>query len=509
MRLAARFRDVVSGRDLALLNESDLALLGLSLGDTVRMEGSPPVFASVSSTRTLTGPGEIGLTAATMARLGVAEGDPVVVTPEYGTASSKAVRRKMDGLRLSKEEIDSVVEDVTRMRLSRIEVSAWLTALQANGMDPVETAEYTLAMSRSGGMLDFDHDQVLDFHSIGGTPGNKITPIVVSIVAAAGHTIPKLSSRSISGACGTADFVETFCRVDLCDAEVRRVAAETGGVFSWTGATDLAPAGDVFIDTQNILGIDPRPQLLASIMSKKLAAGATDLLIELPAGPGTKVPDDAAAKAYVRDLGDLGDILGINVECAVTRADQPLGSAVGPALEARECMQVLESAEGFDDVRDKACLCAGILLEMAGDRGGRAEARRILDSGEALAKFREIAAAQGGRPGVSSGDMVPGPYSADVAAPESGVVASISNEAVVAVARVAGSPRDKGAGLIVRRKAGDAVRRGEPLATVFAESAEGLAAAVGKSEAMPMFAVLPDRRGGTLRRLARVQMILL
>lgn len=481
MQLTARHYDIDSSDPTVLMHETDCQELGVREGDRVRVSGPKGATAIVSMSDTLLEAGVVMIPVALLEACGVRDGECVDVIASPAPDSVRSIRRKMDGLKLTEEEITGIVDDVMEGRLSKIEISAWLTALHINSMDLEETAAYIRAMAATGGSIRFDRPQVLDFHSFGGVPGNKITPIVVSIVAAAGNLIPKLSSRAISSACGSADFIETFCRIDLDDDEVRRITEEVGGVFSWTGATDLSPAGDVFIRTQRPLGIDPRPQMLASILGKKVAAGATDLLMDIPMGRETKVGTLEEARSYARDLMELGDILGMRIECAVTYADQPLGEAVGPILEARECMQVLEGVPGHEEVAEKACICAGILLEMTGTMNGHDAAKRILESGDARRKFLEIVAAQDGRPDISSGDMVPGRFSEDVVATRSGFVRGMSNKAVVAVAKAAGAPSDKGAGVILRRKRGNRVAEGDVLMTVYADNADKLAHAVAKA----------------------------
>ena len=404
-------------------------------------------------------------------------------SPLFAALASNSMTHLLNNIAIIGLCVGSIFIACSRERIEdemtgAVRLNALLTALYIKGMDTDEIAAYARAMAETGDELTFHDKQVFDFHSFGGLPGNKITPIVVSIVAAAGLTIPKLSSRAISSACGTADFVETFCRVDLDADEVRRISEETGGVFSWTGATDLGPAGDHFITVQRPLGIDPRPQLLASIMSKKVAVGATDLVMDIPMGSESKVPTLEDAKAYARDLMDLGDKLGIRVECAITYAKQPLGEAVGPILEARECMEVLERVPGHEDVIDKACICAGTILSMGGVRDGVGKAREILESGLAHEKFLEIVAAQGGKPDISSKDMVPGSHSAEIRAERSGFVRSLSNKAVVAVAKAAGAPSDKGAGVVLGKKLGMKVSEGDVLMTIYAEREDKLGHAV-------------------------------
>ena len=478
MQLKATYYDIDSSEPTVLLHEDDCATLGVREGDRVRVRGESAAVAIVSVSDTVAVRGEALLPQSVLDLARVQPGDVVDVAVSHSPESVRSVRAKMEGARLTDGQIAELVDDVVAGRLSRIEIAAWLTALYINGMDTGEIAAYAEAMAETGDRIQFDGRRVFDFHSFGGLPGNKITPIVVSIVAAAGLTMPKLSSRAISSACGTADFVETFCRVDLDTDEVRRVSAEVGGVFSWTGATDLGPAGDLFITVQRPLGIDPRPQLLASIMSKKVAAGATDLVMDIPMGTESKVPTLEEARSYARDLMDLGERLGIRVECAITYAEQPLGEAVGPMLEARECMEVLEGCPCHGDVADKACICAGMVLEMAGIPYGQERAREILASGEAHEAFRRIVEAQGGDPDVRSSDMAPGRFSTDILAERSGFVRGISNRAVVAVAKAAGAPSDKGAGLVLGRKCGMKVVEGDVLLTIFADREDKLEHAV-------------------------------
>ena len=483
MELIADRYDIDLPEPTVLLNAEDCTLMGVDDGDRVRVNGGRSFVAIVNVSRTLVGRGTVFLTDKVLRACSVRPGDRVDVTSSTGPDSVRTIREKMDGKTVTEEQLRELVSDVMGGRLSRLEVSSWLTALYIRGMGIDEIASYARVMASTGRQLDFGERRVFDFHSFGGVPGNKITPIVVSIVASEGLLIPKLSSRAISSPSGTADFVETFCRVDLDSDEVASITDSVGGVFSWTGATDIAPAGDAFITVQRPLGIDPRPQMLASIISKKLAAGCTDLVMDIPMGAGTKVPTIDMANSYARDLMDLGEVLGINVECAVTYADQPLGHAVGPGLEARECIETLEKGDVHTDVADKACVCAGMILEMAGIPAGAARAREILSSGRALEKFREIVSAQGGKSGISSDDIPLGGFVSEIVADRSGFVSSISNKAVVAVAKAAGAPSDHGAGVVIRRRRGGKVWKGGVMLTVYAETEEKLqhALSVAKS----------------------------
>ena len=233
---------------------------------------------------------------------------------------------------------------------------------------------------------------------------------------------------------------------------------------------NLAPVDDIVIKIEHPLGINPRPQMLASILSKKMAIGANYLLIDIPTGPGTKVPDREAAHAYVRDFTDLGRLLGINIKCAVTYGGQPVGYAIGPNLEARECIRVLEGQDHPNSVIEKACELAGMLLEMGGIPHGDVRAKELLASGAAMKKFREIVAAQGGNYDISSEDLKPGKYCFEVKSPKSGYIHAINNKNVVAVAKAAGAPSDKGAGILFSKKKGQRVEAGDVLFTIYADN---------------------------------------
>ena len=470
MKLIVKNYDIDASEPTVLLHDRDCLEIGVKENDRVNISGARSAVALVSRSDTLVEEGVVMMPAPLMSKCGVREGEEVNVVYCQNPDSVRSIRRKMDGEKLSKEEIESIVVDILNNKLSKIEISAWLTSLYINGMDIDEIADFTKAMANTGDIIEFDREPVFDFHSLGGVPGNKITPIVVSIVAAAGIMIPKLSSRAISSACGTSDFVETFCNVEMDADSLKRVSEDVGGVFAWGGSMNLAPVDDMVIKIEHPLGINPRAQMLASIMSKKVAVGATHLLVDVPTGSGTKVPTIEDARVYARDLMDLGEKLGMHVECAITYADQPVGNAVGPKLEARECIRILEGSKHPASVVEKACDCAGIILEMAGIPNGSARAREILESGEAHKKFMEIVVAQGGRADLKSDDLVPGQYSEDIIATKSGYIHSIHNKDVVAIAKAAGAPNDKGAGLMIYLKKGQRVEAGEKLFTIYADN---------------------------------------
>lgn len=469
MKLIVNAYDVESIEPRAIIHDRDCLEIGVKEGERVQICGKRQYVMIANRSDSVVKKGCILVPKDVIEKIGASEGDEVSVMFSPKPESVRGIRKKMDNQKLTKDEINSIVVDILENKLSKIEISAWLTSLYINGMDIDEIADFTNSMVDTGERIQFERTPVFDFHSVGGVPGNKVTPIVVSIVAAAGLMLPKTSSRAISSACGTSDFVETFCNVELDADSVKRISEEVGGVLAWGGSMNLAPVDDMVISVENPLGINPRAQMLASIMSKKLAIGATHLLVDIPTGPGTKVPTIEMARAYTRDFMELGDKLGMHVECAVTYGDQPVGSAIGPNLEARECIRILEGWDHPSSVIEKACELAGIILEMGGIPNGTEEAERILKSGEALKKFKEIVVAQGGDPNLKADDLKPGKYKLEILSTSSGYVHTIDNKDLVQIARAAGAPGDKGAGLLILKKKGQRVEKGDVIMEIYAD----------------------------------------
>jgi AMP phosphorylase len=347
--------------------------------------------------------------------------------------------------------------------------------LKVYGLSMGETEAMSRAMVETGKSLSFGKAPILDKHSIGGIPGDKTSMIVVPIIAAAGYTIPKTSSRAITSPAGTADRVETLCPVQLEIKEIQQVVKKTNGCLVWGGALELAPADDLFIRVEYPLGIDPL--LLPSIMSKKKAIGATHLVVDIPTGTGAKIKTATEAYTLASDFVHLGEHLGIEVHCALTFGDQPLGCGIGPALEAREALNTL-MGKGPADVTEKAVSLAGMLFDLVGEKDGRLKAQEMLASGKAECKLREIIQAQGGKPNVQPDDIKVGPEHAEVCAEQKGKVLWINTDAIVQIARAAGTPKEKGAGIMLHAKLGDAVAKGAALFEVYAERSSKLEAAL-------------------------------
>ena len=467
--------DIAQGIREVLLNKEHAEELGLRANERVKVvnKKGEGLVALVNVTETLVKMGEVGVYVDLWNSLNLKDGDAVHVVPTSRPASIDLIRKKIHGNIWHQEEIKAIVDDICRGNLSDIELAAYVTAVQINDLTMDETTWLTMAMVSTGDTIDWETSPILDVHSIGGVPGNKYAPITVSIVAANGLTIPKTSSRAISSAAGTADIMEVVCNVKHDAQSIKRIAGEVGGTLVWGGGVTLAPVDDSIIRVEYPLSLDPRGQVLASVMSKKKAIGAEYCVIDIPIGEGTKVVTPEEARNLARDFIMLGERIGVRTRCAITYGGQPVGKAVGPILEIREALRVLEGAESPSSLIEKSTSLAGILLELGGralpDRGADL-AKETLRSGKALEKFREIVGAQGGDANVSSRDLVPGEHSCEFPSPRDGYIEAPRNRALIKIARAAGSPRDKGAGLILRYKKGERVEEGEPLITIYAEN---------------------------------------
>jgi len=417
----------------------------------------------------ITASDELGLCEQAFSQLGVESGGWVRVSQAQPPVSLGSVHRKIRGERLDLPEYQSIARDIANNRYSKIELSAFVVACAEAGMDRDEVLFFTRAMVESGERLDWGESLVVDKHCIGGIPGNRTTMVILPIVVAHGMLMPKTSSRAITSPAGTADTMEVLARVELEPERLHEIVRRERGCLVWGGTARLAPADDVLISVERPLSMDSPGQMVASILSKKLAAGSTHLLIDIPVGPTAKVRRRADALALRKLFEFVGDRLGLRIEVTLTDGRQPIGRGIGPVLEARDVMQVLRNDPGAPvDLREKSLQLAGQILEFDPDvRGGRgyAVAREILSSGRALARMVAIIEAQGARGQTPQ----PGRLQREVLSSETGYVAAIDNLQVARIARLAGAPLDSGAGVDLLKKLGDAVSAGEPIYRIHAE----------------------------------------
>ncbi len=417
----------------------------------------------------LLAPGEASLSASGWPALSAGPDDAVEVSHAPTLDSLSAMRAKVYGHRLDAPALKAIIADVAAGRYSDIHIAAFLSACAGGRMDLQETIDLTRAMVDVGDRIDWGRSPIADKHCVGGLPGNRTTPIVVAIAVAAGLTMPKTSSRAITSPAGTADVMETLTRIDLDLPQMRKVVEREGGCFVWGGSLRLSPADDILIRVERPLDIDSDAQLVASVLSKKIAAGATHALIDVPVGPTAKVRSDEDAGRLQTLLEQVAAALGIQLRVVRTHGTQPVGRGIGPALEAHDVLAVLRGAASAPvDLRMRSLALAGELLEFCGHSlpgTGHSEAWRLLDSGAAWDKFQAICEAQGGlrTPGVAA-------LRSPIVAERSGYVAGIDSRRLARVAKLAGAPDAATAGLELHVGLGDPVERGQPLFTLHAQA---------------------------------------
>jgi thymidine phosphorylase len=412
---------------------------------------------------------EAGLSEAAWKRLKLDGGGQVRVSHPAPIESLSMVRGKVYGRRLDAQSLATIIADITSGHYSGIHLSSFITACAARPLDRTEAIGLTRAMVDVGETLSWNTHPVVDKHCVGGLPGNRTTPIVVSIVTACGLTMPKTSSRAITSPAGTADTMETLAPVDLDLATMRRVVEREGGCIAWGGAVRLSPADDILISVERALDLDSEGQLIASVLSKKIAAGSSHVVLDVPVGPTAKVRNAEDAHSIAQGLIDVAEAFGLHAKPVFTDGTQPVGRGIGPALEARDVLAVLDNAaHAPHDLRERAVLLAGTLLELA-DKApageGLALAEKTLTSGAAAAKFRRICEAQGGlrTPPVSSHRHL-------ICASHAGLVAAVDNRRLARVAKLAGAPDDKAAGVELHVTLGEEIEPGHPLYTIHAET---------------------------------------
>ena len=427
---------------------------------------------------------EAALSESAWNRLDLKDGDTVAISHPDPLESLSHVRSRIYGNGLSEDALMAIIADVVDGKYSDIHLSSFITACAARPLDHGEVLALTRAMVDAGDRLSWNAGIVLDKHSVGGLPGNRTTPIIVPIIAALGLTMPKTSSRAITSPAGTADTMETMAPVELATADIRRVVEQEGGCIVWGGAIRLSPADDILIRIERALDLDSEGQLIASVLSKKIAAGSTHLILDIPVGPTAKVRSQQAADALSVGLMAVADAFGIKAKVIAGDGTQPIGRGIGPALEANDVLAVLQCAPTAPhDLRDRAVALAGALIELGGlaqHGAGAIMAARTLDNGRAWTKFQQICEAQGGmRVPPKSNHRHP------LVAGHAGRVNKIDNRRIAKLAKLAGAPEAKAAGVELHVRIGDAVSAGQPLCTVHAAAPGELAYALAYAVASP------------------------
>jgi len=388
--------------------------------------------------------------------------------------SFNAVSGKLNGHAIGQREMFAIVEDITKGRYTDSQLATFCSACRDTQMSYDEVGSLTKAMVETGERITWDNDIVVDKHCIGGVPGNRTTNIAIPIVASFGLCIPKLSSRAITAPAGTADTMEVFCTVALSVDKIRDVVARENGCIALGGAGNLCPSDSIIIDARKASGVNSDGLMVASVLSKKIAAGSTHALIVVPVGSGMKAENDDDFNRLKTSFETVGNTLGIKVLVAREDGKQPIGNGVGPVPEAIDILKVLKNeSDAPQDLRNISIELAGQILEFSPKvkKGEGAKlAEQILTNGAAYNKFVSIARAQGN----FSENFTPSSINIDILADKSGTISSISNNSISQLCRIIGTTQHKDTGVYLYKHLGDQVKQGEKLFTVYFPSQESI-----------------------------------
>lgn len=383
----------------------------------------------------------------------------------------KAIQKKLLGKKLSYAEVYAIMDEIAHERLSEVLTTYFVASSFKEGYSPLELYYFTKAMVETGNTLHFK-GIVADKHSTGGVSGARTTMILVPIVASSGFKIPKVSSRAITSPAGTADVMEVLASVSFNPKQIETIVNDVGGCVAWNAQLGIAPADDIIIKVEEPLSFESFDKIIISIMAKKVAASTTHLVLDIPVGKTMKIRHFADAEKVVQKFRQLGERFNMKIVTDINETLEPPGRGVGPVLEARDVLYVLEQKVNRPlKLEAKALRLAGKLLDIcfkdskktAPAGSGEEEARRILTEGKALKKFREIIKAQKGNDQVSSDTIKLSPHKIEVHTQQSGKIKDINNYNLNTVAKVLGAPRDKRAGIYLLKKLDEIVEKHESM----------------------------------------------
>ncbi len=482
MKLKTRLLKWHAGVPVAMLRTKTAEQMGIRKNDRVSIEkiskkNSDIFLTVVNITDEIVKEGEIGISSEINELLNLKDKQLVEVNIANSTKSLDYIRKKIDKKELSKKEIKEIIKDIVNNSLSETEIAMFVSGMYENKMTFKEIIYLIESFVESGETLSFKGKYIVDKHCIGGIPGNRTTPLVVSICAAAGLVFPKSSSKAITSAAGTADVIESIARIEFSKEELYDLIDKIGAFMIWGGSIELVPADSKIIRVEKILKIDPHAQLLASILSKKLAVGSKYILIDIPYGKNAKVNLKEALELK-KSFEKYGKHFKLHLKAVLTKGSEPVGNGVGPFLELLDVIKVLNPSEKAPkDLRDRAVFLSGNLLEMTGKakkgQGGKM-AEKILKSGKAFEKFKEIISAQEG----SLKTIKLAKFKKDILAETTGKIKSIHNKKISLLARIAGCPADKASGLYIHLHVNNKFKKGDKILTVYAESKPRLKEAI-------------------------------
>ena len=482
MKLKVKNLKWLAGRPVVILDRKTAEKLSINVDERIALYyDSKKIYAVVDIFEKFVKSDEIGISHEVSRILKVPDKFRLEIGgPEFDNGGN-LIKKKISGKHLSKEEINTLVSEITNNVLTEAEISYFVAAEKMRGLSHKELIYLTESMVNNGTKLNFNEKIVADKHCIGGIPGNRTTPIVVSICAVAGLTLPKNSSRAITSASGTADVMETLAKVDLSIEEIKKVVKKQGACLVWGGSLGLAPSDDKIIQVERLLNLDVEPQLLASIMSKKIAAGSNHVLIDIPYGKTAKVKSKKQAINLGNKFKELAKHFKIKVKSVYTDGSQAIGNGVGPVLEMLDILAVLKNENNQpQDLRKKSLYLAEELMSLCNIKNAKQKAEEILLSGKAYEKFKQIVNEQNKQSNNPSDfdkkvkSLKLAKFKKIIRAQSSGKITELDNNKINSICRILGTPETKSAGLYLHKhanpKENSKVSKGEPIMTLYSES---------------------------------------
>ena len=467
MKLKIKKLKFLAGRPVCMMHEDTAKKLSLHVGNRVLIEkGKKKIISIVDIVGGIVFKNQIAVSDSIIRKLHLDSTNYVEVSVVKKPLSIGIIKKKLEGHRLSKKEIYEIIENIANNSLTEVEIAFFVSAVYSKGMSMTETKNLTQAMVDIGNQLKLK-GKIFDKHSIGGIAGNRTTPIVTAICASAGLKMPKTSSRAITSAAGTADVIETIAKVDFSIPEIKKIIKKTNACFVWGGALGLAPTDDKIIKIERIVNIDSTSQLLASILSKKISAGSKYILIDIPYGNSAKVSKNEAKKLK-RAFIILSKKFNLNLKVLLTDGNEPIGNGIGPVLEMIDIIKVLTRKDSPIDLEEKSLKLSAELLRLAGKDPKLA--KEILDSGKAYKKFLEIIKAQKGN--INKLKKLQPNFSFNIRTKSKRKIKHIDNKLINRLARHAGCPEDKAAGIYIHKKKNQIIKRGDKILTIFTTSKE-------------------------------------
>lgn len=411
-----------------------------------------------------------------------------------------AIRKKLVGKTLNYKEIYSVIDQITKNKLGDILTTYFAASGYTKGFTNEELYFLTYAMVETGERLRFT-GIVADKHSVGGVPGNRTTLIVVPIVAAAGFTIPKSSSRAITTPSGTADDMEILSPVNLTSKRIYEVVKKTNGCIVWGGSVNIAPADDVIIKVEKPLLFESFDKIIVSIMAKKIAFGSNHVVIDLPYGKTAKIHRLSDAKKLKEKFEYVAKKFGIKIRFLINKTDQPEGRGIGPILGVRDALRVLQQKRNRPlGLEKRSIMLSATLLDLCLESAAKKReyirkkygsclgwATKILKDGTAFKKMQEIILAQGGNPNIDSEYLKPGKFSFQLTSPRNVIIKSINSKNLTIIAKILGAPEQKGAGIYLEKMIGEKAQKGEAVCTLYSQSGHNLSESKKNISHFPIF----------------------